>query len=196
MQENPFNAGYYTEDELQKMGFKSIGKNVRIAKNNTIVGLEKISIGDNVRIDGYCAIIASGDGFVDIGSYIHIGGWSYLSAGHGISLEDFVNISQGVRIYTRTDDYSGESLTNPMIPEKYSDVSSGSVVLKKHVIVGSGYIILPNLIIAEGASIGALSLVKENLSAWGIYCGVPAIKIKNRSKNLLKLEQQFLAEND
>lgn len=196
MQQNPFNAGYYTEDELQKMGFKSIGKNVRIAKNNTIVGLEKISIGDNVRIDGYCAIIASGDGFVDIGSYIHIGGWSYLSAGHGISLEDFVNISQGVRIYTRTDDYSGESLTNPMIPEKYSDVSSGSVVLKKHVIVGSGSIILPNLIIAEGASIGALSLVKENLSAWGIYCGVPAIKIKNRSKNLLKLEQQFLAEND
>ena len=196
MQQNPFNAGYYTEDELQKMGYKSIGKNVRIAKNNTIVGLEKISIGDNVRIDGYCAIIASGDGFVDIGSYIHIGGWSYLSAGHGISLEDFVNISQGVRIYTRTDDYSGESLTNPMIPEKYSDVSSGSVVLKKHVIVGSGSIILPNLIIAEGASIGALSLVKENLSAWGIYCGVPAIKIKNRSKNLLKLEQQFLAEND
>ena len=196
MQENPFNAGYYTEDELQKMGFKSIGKNVSIAKNNTIVGLEKISIGDNVRIDGYCAIVASGDGFVDIGSYIHVGGWSYLSAGHGISLDDFVNISQGVRIYTRTDDYGGESLTNPMVPEKYSNVSSGTVILKKHVIVGSGSIILPGLTISEGASIGALSLVKENLSAWGIYCGVPAVKIKNRSKNLLKLEQQFLAEND
>ncbi len=36
-----------------------------------------------------------------------------LSAGDGIVMEDFSGLSQGVRIYSRTDDYSGKFLTNP-----------------------------------------------------------------------------------
>ena len=55
---NPFNAGYFTEHELTGVGFKSIGSNVQIARNATIVGLENIELGDNVRIDPYCSIIA------------------------------------------------------------------------------------------------------------------------------------------
>jgi len=188
---SPFNDGYYTEEDLQGMGFKSVGKNVQIAKNNTIVGVENISIKDNVRIDGYCAIIAAGGGWVEIGSHVHIGGWCYLSAGEGIRLSDFSGLSQGVKVYTRSDDYSGEFLTNPTVPEEYVKVSRGSVILKKHVVVGSGSVILPGLTIEEGSSVGALSLVTKNLAPWGVYFGSPVKRLKSRSQRVLELEKDL-----
>ena len=192
---NPFDPAYYSEDDLQQAGFKSIGRNVRIAKNCTIIGLENIEIGDNVRIDGYCTIIAAGDGWVKWGSHIHIGGYCLLSAGDGIRLNDFSGLSQGVRLYSRTDDYSGKHLTNPTVPEKYTGVSRGTVTLGRHVIVGSGSVVLPKVTIGDGSAVGALSLVMKSLEPWGIYFGSPAKRIKERSKQLLELEEQLLQES-
>ncbi|MEQ5633304.1 acyltransferase [Providencia manganoxydans] len=189
---NPFNPGYFNDNELKEMGFKAIGENVSIAKNCTIVGVENITIGNNVRIDGYSTIIVPKDGWLSIGSYIHIGGYSFLSAGSGIELQDFSGLSQGVKIYSKTDDYSGKYLTNPMIPSEFTGVKEGSVVIGKHVIIGSGSVILPSVEIGEGSSVGAQSLVMKSLEPWGIYFGLPAKKIKNRSKKLLELECEFL----
>ncbi|MGP8153817.1 MAG: acyltransferase [Smithella sp.] len=191
---NPFNPGYYNEEELSEFGFKSIGTNVQIAKHCTIIGLSNISIGSNVRIDGYCSINAAGNGWLDIGSFIHIGSWCYLSAGSGISMEDFSGLSQGVRIYSRTDDYSGHYLTNPTVPEKYTGIIHGTVTLKRHVIIGSGTVILPKVTIGEGSSVGALSLVTKSLDPWGIFLGCPAKRLKDRSQQLLDLESELTKE--
>lgn len=190
-----FNEGYYNEDDLRTEGFKSIGKNVQIFKNCTIVGIKNISIGDNVRIDAYCSIFAIGTGYLKLGSYIHIGGYCLLSASDGIIMEDFSGLSQRVSIYSRTDDYSGEYLTNPTVPSAYSGGNHGTVVLKKHVIIGSGSVILPNLTIEEGASVGALSLVIKSLSPWGVYAGSPVKRIRDRSQNLLALEDKLREDN-
>ncbi|MFZ5876936.1 MAG: acyltransferase [Nitrospirota bacterium] len=196
---NPFDPGYYTEHELKNAGFKAVGRNVRIAKNCTIIGLENIAIGDNVRIDGYCSIIAAGEGWVTIGSYIHIGGYCLLSAGAGIKLDDFCGLSPGVRIYSRTDDYTGKHLTNPTVPEKYTGITSGAVTLGRHVIIGSGSVILPRVSIGEGSSVGALSFVHKSLEPWGIFFGSPVQRLKERSKRLLELEidlKQEVADHD
>lgn len=190
---NPFDVGFFTEHELKNLGFKRLGNNVSIAKNCTIIGLQNISIGDNVRIDGYSTIVAAGDGFLNIGSFIHIGGYSLLSAGAGITMNDFSGISQGVRVYSKTDDYTGAYLTNPTVPPKYTGVTSGEVVLGRHSIIGSGTVILPKVTIGEGASVGALSLVTKSLADWGVYFGSPARRIRNRKKDLLALEQEFLS---
>ncbi|MFA6238858.1 MAG: hypothetical protein WC635_16090 [Bacteriovorax sp.] len=191
---NIFDPGYYNENELRKAGFKAIGKNVKIAKNCTIVGLENISIGDNVRIDSYCSIVASGEGFLKIGSFVHIGGYCLLSAGSGIQMDDFSGLSQGVRIYSNSDDYTGKFLTNPTVPAKYTGLSSGTVTLKRHVIIGSGTVILPKVTIEEGSSVGALSLVNRSLDPWGIYFGCPAKRLKERSMQLLELEAMLMKE--
>lgn len=191
---NLFDPGYYTEHELKEAGFKKIGHNVKIAKTSTIIGLENISIGNNVRIDGYCSIIAAGQGWLTIGSFIHIGGYCLLIAGDGISMQDFSGLSQGVRIYSRTDDYSGQYLTNPTVPEKYTGISRGVVTLGKHAIIGSGSIILPKVTVGEGSSVGALSLVNRSLEPWYIYVGCPAKKLKERSKRILELEAQLMDE--
>lgn len=118
---------------------------------------------------------------------------SLLSAGAGITLHDFSGLSQGVKIYSKTDDYSGKYLTNPTVDADYTGVSSGEVTLGRHVIIGSGTVILPKVTIGEGASVGALSLVTKSLPEWGMYFGAPAKKIKDRKKKLLEVEQRFLA---
>lgn len=190
---NPFDSGYYNETELRKLGFKSVGSNVLVAKNNTIIGLENIQIGSNVRIDGYCSIIAPGTSKLTLGSHIHIGGYCFLSAHDGIQIDDLSTLSQGVKVYTRNDDYSGKFLTNPSVPEIYRGVVAGPVHLSRHTIIGSNSVILPNLTVGIGSSVGAQSLVKNNLAAWGIYAGSPVKKIKDRSQELLEQEKLFLA---
>jgi galactoside O-acetyltransferase len=171
---NPFNTGYYTESDLHDLGFKKIGKNVRIAKNSTIVGIENIEFGNDIRIDSYTTIVAAGSGFLRLGSYIHIAGYCYLSAMNGIVMSDFSGLSHGVRIYSSTDDYSGNHLTNPTIPAKFTGVVGGTVNLGRHVIIGSGSVILPKVTIGDGSAVGALSLVTKSLDSWGVYIGTPA----------------------
>lgn len=192
---NPFNSGYYNEDDLHGAGFKALGRNVQIAKNCTIIGLENIEIGDNVRIDGYCSIIVVGGGWLRLGSYIHIGGYCLLSAGDGIEMNDFSGLSQGVRIYSGTDDYSGEFLTNPTVPEEFKSITRGEVIIGRHVIIGSGSVILPKVSIGDGVSVGALSLVNKSLESWGVFFGSPVRRLRDRSKRLLDLERKFKHEN-
>jgi galactoside O-acetyltransferase len=59
------------------------------------------------------------------------------------------------------------------------------------VIVGSGSIVLPGVVLEEGVAVGALSLVRDSCSAFGIYAGMPAKRVGERSRQLLELERQL-----
>lgn len=191
---NPFETGYYTENDLNSFGFKSVGKNVKIAKNCTISGLSNISIGDHVIIDAFCSIIATGDEQLEIGSFVHIGAFCHLLANAGIEIKDFSGLSQGVKIYSKSDDYSGKSLTNPTIPDNYKCVKKGKVIINEHVIIGANSIVLPNVTIGEGVSVGAVSLVASNLDSWMVYFGNPLKRLAKRSQELLLKKEAFLKE--
>lgn len=192
MTPNLFEIGYYDNNDLKSLGFKSLGTNVKIAKNCLIFGIQNISIGNNVIIDSFCSLIVPGDGYLNIGSYVHIASYCHLLASDGIELNDFCGLSQGVKIYSKTDDYSGNSLTNPTIPDSYKTMKKGRVSLGEHAIIGAGCTILPNVLIGEGASVGALSLIGSNLNSWTLYAGNPLRKLTKRSKNLLHKKQEFL----
>ena len=110
----------------------------------------------------------------------------------GLTLKSFSGLGQGVKIFTVNDDYSGESLTNPMTSAKFKKEKNGSVVIGKHVNIGSNSIILPNVKIGDGASIGSFTLVNNNLTGWKIYFGIPAKPLLGRSKKLLEHEKNFL----
>lgn len=185
-------SGFYSRQELEAIGFRSLGANVKIDCNIVIVCPENIEIGNDVRIDSYCSLLASG-GSLQIGSYVHIGAYSYLNAGAGIAIENFCGLSQGSRIYSRTDDYSGECLTNPTVPSEYNNIIEGKVTFQKHSLIGSGTVVLPGVTLGEGASVGALSLVLRSLDPWYVYMGAPTRKLWPRSKKILELEQRLLA---
>jgi acetyltransferase-like isoleucine patch superfamily enzyme len=190
---NPFDVDYYYSEELKDMGFGHVGQNVSIAKNCLIRGLENIFLEDCVRIDGFCTITAPSARVV-IGSHIHIGSNCILLGGSGITLNDFSGLSHGVMIFTSSEDFSGKSLTNPMIPNHFRKTIKGPIVLEKHVIIGAGTIVLPNVTLGEGCAVGALALVRKNLLPWTIYSGNPAKRIASRSQELMNLEKAFLQE--
>lgn len=180
-----------SNEAIKKIGFASCGSNVQISEKASIYGAENIHIGNNVRIDDFCVLSAGVNG-IKIGNYIHIAVYSSLIGSGRIELSDFCNLSSRVSIYSSNDDYSGETLTNPMVPAIYKNVAHGEVKLGKHVIVGCGSVILPNTMIGDGAAIGALSFVTKNCDPFYIYAGNPAKKIKERKDDLLKLEKQLI----
>jgi len=177
---------------LRALGFKSVGENVQIHETANIVGLENVSIGDNVRIDAFVNIVSGGSGSLTIGSYIHIGAHCHIGAGCGVTIEDFSTLAQGCRLYSVSDNYDGETMTNPMVPAEYTRSEKGQVRLGRHVIIGSGSVILPGVAIGEGAAVGALSLVKESTEDWTVYAGCPARAVRARSKKLLEAERRLL----
>ena len=71
---------YLTQTELLEVGFKEVGKNVKLSGKASIYNPERISIGSNVRIDDFCII--SGD--VKIGSYNHIASYTCLFGQYGL----------------------------------------------------------------------------------------------------------------
>jgi len=182
---------YLTEKQLASLGLASFGKNVLISDKASIYNAKNISIGNNVRIDDFC-VLSAGEGGVNIGNFIHIAVYTSLIGKGEITLEDFSNLSSRVAIYSSNDDYSGEFMTNPMVPSEFTNVAHAPVKIGKHVIVGSGSVILPGVTLEEGVAVGALSLVTKSCSAFGIYTGNPAKRIKERKKELLVLEQQLI----
>lgn len=181
---------FYDEKELEEIGFKSIGKNTKISRKCSIYSAAHMSIGDNVRIDDFCIL----SGKIRIGNNIHIAAYSALYGGQdGISIDDFANLSSRVSVYSVSDDYSGETMTNPTVPDEYKNVESAPVHIGRHSIIGSNAVILPGVVIAEGSSFGSFSFINHNSEPWSINVGIPFKKIKDRSKNLLKLEKEYLS---
>ena len=114
-------TSFYTEKELSSLGLKKYGRNVKISRHASIYGAQNISIGDNVRIDDFCIL----SGHIELGSYIHIAAYSALYGGEaGIFISDFANLSSRISVYSVSDDYSGTTLTSPMIPDKNKHVIS------------------------------------------------------------------------
>lgn len=67
-------------------------------------------------------------GIIEIGSCVHIAAYSAIYGGDkGVYIYDYANLSSRVSVYSVSDDYSGNSMTNPMIPDVYKSVTSGTV---------------------------------------------------------------------
>lgn len=182
--------GFYTREELKEFGFKTMGKNVLISKKASIYLPEQISIGNNVRIDDFCFLV----GNITLGNYIHLAPYASLhgTGGGSVTMKDFTGLSAYCTVYAGSDDYSGEAMTNPMISERYKKVTCTDIVMEKHSLAGLHSVLLPGAYLADGTALGAMSLLSKKTEPWAIYVGIPAKKMKNRSKKILEMESEFL----
>jgi galactoside O-acetyltransferase len=185
--------GTLSREEVARMGFASVGDNVMLSDRASFYNCSRIAFGDHVRVDDF-AVLSAGKGGIHIGSYVHIAVGSTLIGGGKITLSDFSGLSSRVSIYSSSDDYSGAALTNPTVSPEFTRVHHADVTLEKHVIVGSGSVILPGMVLEEGVAIGALSMVSKSCSAFGVYHGNPVRRVAERKRDLLELEKQFLAK--
>jgi galactoside O-acetyltransferase len=177
---------FFTLQELAGLGLKRFGNNVLISRKSSIYLPEKISIGDNVRIDDFC--ILSGE--ITLGSFIHISAYCGLYGTFGIEMDDYTGLSPRCTVFSASDDFSGNYLIGPMVDKQYTHVTGGKILIQKYSQVGAGCVILPDVTIEQGVAVGAMSLINQNLSEWGIYAGVPAKRIKERERNCWNYEKR------
>lgn len=184
---------FLNEQQLAQMGFKHLGTNVRISDKASIYNPDQIEIGDHSRIDDFCVI----SGKVIIGRNVHIAVFCNVAGGEkGVTFEDFSGLAYGCHVFTQSDDYSGRTLTNPTVPGKYKREIKKAIVIGRHSIVGTSSLIFPGVTLAEGTSVGALSMVTKSTEEWSVYFGNPAKRIKARRRDLLELEKEYLSDGE
>lgn len=181
--------GFLSKAELEDVGFRHVGADVLVSDRAAIYQPELISLGDRARVDDFCVLA----GRIEIGRNVHIAVMCNLAGGRaGITMDDFSGLAYGCHLIAQSDDYSGLTLTNPTVPLAFKNETSEPVHLGRHVILGTGTVVLPGVTIGEGSATGALTMVHRNLEAWSIYVGSPARRVRDRERDLLDLEEQYL----
>ena len=180
---------FLTTEEIAQMGFAHVGENVLISKNAIFYTPQMVALGSHVRIDDFAVL----SGKIHLGSYIHIAQFSGLWGGEeGIYMADYSSLSSRVSLYATSDDFSGESMTNPMIPAEFEPGHIDKPIhIEKYVAIGATSVILPGCTLQEGCAVSAMSLVLKDTLPWTVYAGVPARRVGDRSQKLLELEEQF-----
>jgi dTDP-4-amino-4,6-dideoxy-D-glucose acyltransferase len=177
--------------DLRKL--RSCGSNVIIGKTVRIRYPNLVEIGDNCIIDDF-TYISTG---LKLEQYTHIAAGCKLIGGPKcrVQMGRFSTLAPNVVLSAGSDDYDA-GIATPFVPEKYKgEAEYGEIVLGHHCIVGAASVVLPNVTFGDGASVGALSLVKRDLKKWILYAGIPAREIRRRNrKAILKAEASFEKE--
>lgn len=161
--------------------------NVKTFEDTKIIGIENIDFGKYVIIDDFVLIYAKKK--IKIGNHVHIASFTSISGGGEFIMGDYSAISSGCRIVTGTDDFIDGGFGNSTISNEFRNVHVGDIHIGKFAIIGGNSVILPNVNIGEGASVGAGSVVTKDLEPWGIYVGNKRIGWRNREKVLKNYEK-------
>lgn len=169
---------------------KSCGKNVIIGKTVRIRYPQFVEIGDNVIIDDFTYISTS----LKLHDNVHISSGCKIIGGKNAFVEmcEFSTLAPNVVLSAGSDDYLS-GIATPLVPLEFKgNFKIGKIKLNKHCIVGSGSVVLPDVIFEEGACLGALSLANKNIPEYTLYAGIPAYKVKVRNKSeITKLEKKY-----
>ena len=174
--------------ELTDLGVTCTGRNIKVHESVVLIDAERLTIAEDVRIDPFCVISAAGE--IRLGRHIHIGAHVSLIGGGGILIDDFAGVSHGAKLLSTSDDLSGGALTGPTVSEELRAVDKRPIHIGRHAVIGAGSVILPGVTLGDGAVVGALSLVRDDVAPWTIWAGIPARHVGNRGRAVLELERQ------
>jgi acetyltransferase-like isoleucine patch superfamily enzyme len=171
-----FDRGFYNSEDLQLMGFKSVGKHVLVSKISSIFGCENVSLGDHCRIDDFSVINAT-NGFLELGKNVHIAAHAVVVASSGVVIGDFSGMSHGAKVYSVSESVFGNGLSNPTLPRELRQYEAGKVIVGCYVVLGANSIVLPGLRVSDGVFLAAQSTLNKHANAWGLYHGIPAKRV-------------------
>ena len=183
---------WYGREELERLGFASLGHDVRIDRRAALFGPGSIHIGSHVRIDCF-AVITAGASPVELGSYTHVAAHTYLSGAQGgIGLGHGVGIAPFAALYSAVEDYTDGHLTNPSVPADLRCTEVGRIEVGPHAAIGSSAVVLAGVEIGFGASVGALSLVGRRVRPFEVVHGNPIRRTGRRHQTrLLALDAEL-----
>lgn len=106
-----------------------------------------------------------------IGANCHINNNCMLDARGKLTIGNNVSISYNVSLCS-----AGHDIHSP-----YFDYILAPIVIHDNVWIGLNATVLKGVVIGEGAVIASGAVVTKDCDAWGIYAGVPAKKIGERT---------------
>lgn len=184
---------FLSRDELNGLGLFAVGRNVRISRHAAIFSPERISVGDDSRIDAF-AVLSAGQPHLRIGRHVHISSSVVIVGRAAVEIGDFTSLSPRVTILSSSDDFSGAYMTGPTVPAEFRSTVDAPVVIAEHVVVGSGTIVLPGITIGESSAVGAASLITDDVAPFTLVAGVPAKLLRERSREHRELAQRMQAQ--
>lgn len=131
----------------------------------------RIKIGELSVIDSFVKIKpAGGTGDVVIGKRVVINSGCVLYTGNGITIGNNVAIAANCVLAPVNHDYKDR---NQLIIEQRFMPSRGGIVIEDDVLIGAGCVLLDGTILRRGCVIGAMSLVRGEVSAYSLHAGNP-----------------------
>lgn len=162
----------YDRSELIDAGIE-MGTNVNISRTVVFHNPQNIKIGNNVRIDHGCLLIAGKQTKLIIDDGVHINAYCSFHANTAdIHVGKEVDIGIYTVFFTCMYDFNNKR------PRSNTFISS--IVVEDNAIIGPSCVILPGVKIGTSSSVGANSFVKTNVECNTIVAGNPSKLIKTK----------------
>ena len=133
-----------------------------------------MKIGKGTKIRGFVELIAPWN--IEIGNNSMLGQECKLDGRKGLYIGNNVNISDCTAIWTEQHDINDENFA--------CNDKGGKVTIKDRVWLGFRTIVLPKVNINEGVVLASGAIATKDCEEFSLYAGIPAKKIKDRTKNL------------
>ncbi|SRR6266567_4692920 len=156
-----------------------------ISQNIRLRYADCFEVGEFSIVDDYCYFSTR----VKIGFCSHVANGCSVGGGreHLFALGDFSSLSAGVRVWCSSNDFANDLVT--VIPALVGDIGdnpiTGDVIFENYTGVGANAVIMPDNVVPEGTTIGALSYVPPHFrfEPWTVYAGAPIRRIAARNRN-------------
>ena len=183
---------FYNVKELEKIGFKKIGKNVLISRLSRIYSPHLMEFGNNIRIDDFAIL----SGKIILQDFIHMAAYSSITAGDvGVEIGSFSGLSNYSKIFATSDNFTDGYLIGPCVMDELRNVKKIKVELRGHSHIGAHSLVLPGSIFEIGSTLGVMSVnLGRKLNKWGFYYGNPARKIYDLNPSLILQKEKIMLE--
>jgi acetyltransferase-like isoleucine patch superfamily enzyme len=157
-----------------------IGSDVTFYPNCFLQGsTQRFTVADHVDFfpGTYISLGKGPTSFVDIGHHTHFAPNCVLYGWGGLTVGPYCNIAAHCVLATIGHD--------PVIrdqPMALANPVAGPITLVEDVWLGANVTVTSNVTIAKGCIIGANAVVNRDTEPMGLYCGVPAVRVRDRKK--------------
>lgn len=103
-----------------------------------------------------------------------VGVGALLDGRKGIYIQDRVCLAQNVKLFTLQHD----------INDSHFGAVGGDITLEEYSWISSGTTVLPGINVGKGAVLASGAIATKDLEPYGVYAGIPAKKISERTHNL------------
>jgi acetyltransferase-like isoleucine patch superfamily enzyme len=167
-----------------------------ISQNTRIRYPDRFDVGDFSIVDDYCYFSTR----VKIGFCSHIGNNCSIGGGPErlFSLGDFSSLSAGVKVWCTSNDFINDLVA--IIPSSVGKVGdkliTGDVIFGNYTGAGANSVIMPDNVVPEGTTIGALSYVPTRFpfEPWSVYAGAPIRRVASRNRERVLAQVELIRQ--